>query len=239
MFVAIVLATLGLAALPARAQPAPVVMLRPAQVNLAGAPQTAEVWIESAPQVVGFQLELGYDASLVAVTAVDAGAFLSATGGTASLTPRFAEPGRLVLGADVTLSEDITAPSGVGVLATVTFAPLAAGGPAPLTLRDVSLTGAGGDTITVDRTVGGEVVVSVPPPAAVQTETVAQATAMAESLEGGGGFVPKLPDLSSIGGELVWLGLLAMALAVVVVGWLVGRRPTQSRDEWEPPGDSP
>jgi hypothetical protein len=214
-----------------------VFLVRPARLDLSSGAAAVELWVDGAPDVVGFQLELSFDPALALVTAVEAGAFLSSTGGTVILTPGFADDGTLVMAGMATLAEGMPAPSGSGVLGTVTFAPITSGGPVPLALGAASLVGVGGEEVPVARTVGGEVVVSVPPSEAMQTEAVAQATALAEAMPGGGPDLA-LPDLSEHASELIWLGLLLMACAVVAVGWLIGRRPPGPGD-YTPPHPEP
>jgi hypothetical protein len=205
----------------------PVFTVRPAALDLSGAPRTAEVWVEGAPPAGGFQFELTYDPALAAVTAVDAGDWLSSTGGSVLLTPRFSGAGTLVIGGVATLPEGVPAPEGTGALAFVTLAPLAPGGPSSLGLGEGTLVGPSGDEIPA-AAVPGSLTISAAMPEPALGEAVAQATALADELGVGSGLWPDLPDVQAYGAELVWLGFLALALSVVAIGWVLGRRPPAS-----------
>jgi hypothetical protein len=218
-----------LSAATAAAQDDTVLSLAPEALSLGAEPSLLDVQVDGAPLVSAYEFELSFDSSVVAVTAIEDGGFLSATGGTVEFVPQFGANGTLIVRAEVSgLAAGDELPSGYGSLARVTLAPLAAGGPSPLGLARASLTGENGEAVAIGRTVGGEVTVVQTPPESVQTEAVAQATALAASLPTGGGtsLIPEMPDIGGASAEIIWMGLFVLAVAVAGAGWLIGRRPT-------------
>jgi hypothetical protein len=227
---ACLLAAFALSGRNAFAQPTPSASVDPVELSLGAGPSVIEVSIDEAPQSQGYQFVLSFDASLVAVTAVEDGTFLTSEGGTGVLTLDFSEPGQVGVYATNPGATEGTAPAGAGSLARVTLAPLQAGGPASLGLSEVALVDLEGVVASVEDVRGGAVSVVQAPPESVPTEAAAQATALAATSMGGGssGLVPDLPDLGDLGtrnASAVWLGLLLLAVAVVLAGWLYGRRP--------------
>ena len=234
-------AGLGLAALwavgfagPARAQGGLTFSVSPADLQLRQ-PGVLEVRVSEAPPASGYQVELGWDPTIVAVTSVAPGEFLNLAADTV-FSPHFAGDGRLVL-AEVLQASPSTGsyPSGNGTLAYVTFAPLGSSGSTEITLTDANLVGPAGEGLPAAVTVGGRITVEAAPPAE-QTAAVEQATALAAQLgstEGGGAgglgsrLADSLPQVSvpALGNTLIWVGLLAVAVLVAVAAWAIGRRP--------------
>ncbi|MFN2115808.1 MAG: hypothetical protein ACK2T6_08830, partial [Anaerolineae bacterium] len=245
-------------AAPAFAQDAaePSIRLAPEAITLTGGPGVIEVAVEGAPEIRGYDFELTFDHTLVMVTAVADGDFLSQSGLDVAFEPRLGSPGRLTVHAELKDYQDAVEgagsessgeeagtagsvgsgvasgypgsaadpePSGSGVLARVTLVPLSTGGPAPLGLANASLVALEGELVAVPRTSGGAITIAAVLPEAAQTEAVAQATALAESMaaeSGSGGWSPgDLPSWSDLSAEVIWLALFALAVGFVLVGW--------------------
>jgi hypothetical protein len=215
---------------------ATVASIVPERLELLETAGVVEVRVTNAPASSGYQFELGWDPAVVAVTAVAPGDFL-ARGGETLFTPRFTGPGSMVVGEvlpDAPAADAL--PSGDGALAYVTLAPLAADTASALGLTDANLVGLGGEGIPIGVTVAGEAAVVGAPPAAQATAAVAQATALATEL---GSASPRLPveiadlgemELPEASSTAIWLGLLGLALAIVGIGWFVGRGGTAGGD---------
>lgn len=262
----------------------PVVQFVPSLVQLGGAPVRIEVRVSGAPPTEAFEIEISYDAAIAIVTAAEPGGFLSSADGLAELEVREAEPGRLVLAAEIpspaedTDSESAdatpsdgsgvndtgavdqiggqtvdpvtgatlpglptaTLPSGEGVLAFVTFAALAkSDGSQPITIPSATLREADGDVIDAD-VLEAQMTVVEDPPAEARAEAEAQAAALAEQAAAHSGLAGAADAIAGAYGDverrvlglgnamapqILWLGLLALALAVVGIAWYFGRRP--------------
>jgi hypothetical protein len=210
----------------ASAQQQTAFVLDPTELSLGATTGSVTVQVDNAPPFQGYRFTLAFDDDLVAVTAVEDGGLLTSQGGLAVLELDLSKPGRLGVYATNPSLPDGTSPAGGGALARITLAPLAAGGPSPMQIGDAALVDLDGVDVAVERLASGTLSVVQTPPEAVQTEAVAQATALASSsADTGSSLVPDMPDIGEYGSALIWLALLALAIAVVVVGWLWGRRP--------------
>jgi len=209
----------------------------PGVLELRDTAGVVEIRVTGAPPFAGYQVEVGWDPDLVAVTSVAPGDLLSRAGETV-FTPRFVGVGRLALGEVLPAPSPAAAlPSGEGALAFVTFAPLGATAAAAVTLTDANLVGPAGEGMPAARTVAGQITVAAVPPEPQIQAAAAQATALATQLGHAGSGraarwpaeLPAVEDLPRPGGNAIWLGLLALALLVVALGWYVGREPPGSR----------
>jgi hypothetical protein len=205
---------------PVSAQTTAVVSVEPPSLDLSAGPGDVEITLSGAPPLGRFQLDLVFDPSV----AVPTGLSGPVPAGGVTLVPRLTEPGRLHL--------ESTLPAGAtpAVLAVVTFHPLDRGG-VDLQLAGVELFDPQG--ATVPSTVrSGRLDVRVAPAAPQQTEAAERAatlvTAPLEALTPEAAPGPEDaaddPDQRWLAG---WVGLLALSLLVVLVGWLVGREPAE------------
>lgn len=188
--------------------------LVPSLLQLGSETGTVEVMARDVPSLDGFRFALLYDASAAVVTAVEAGPFLAATGGTAELRLESAEPGRLVVvgtrvpdpsaeaeavdapeigdsgagGAfDASTVDDASVLLGSGTLAIVSLAPLArTEAPTPISLEELELVASSGEALAAES-LGAQLSVVEDPPADLVADAQAQAALLAEQASAGPG----------------------------------------------------
>jgi len=140
----------------------------------------------------------------------------------------------------VTGETEASLPSGDGILAFVTLAALAkTEGAAPIVIAEATLRGADGTVVDAETLEAQLTVIEDPSPEA-REQALAQAAALEEQAAATGGLAGTVDSIagavsglerraaglaSGTAPQLVWLGILALALAVVGVAWYFGRRP--------------
>jgi hypothetical protein len=208
---------------------APVMALPVAPLRLSDGPGTVDVSVANAPPFRSVHFSLTYDPQSVVVTGVVPGALITGTGGQVQILGlNLSIPGQITYG--IALNTATVWPQGNGSIAQVTFAPIAQNPSSPLTLSDAGLVSPDNTPIAVTTRAGFIGIPAVPPPA-VQTQSVASATAFAATTPStGSGTGPALSAVTGAVGAhapiLGWLMALAIGMAVALVGWALGRRPT-------------
>jgi len=214
-------------------QAAPVVSLPVIPLRLSNGPGTVDILVEAAPPFRGFQFVLTYDPAAVVVTAVTPGSLITGVGGTLQVSgPDLDRPGQLRYGAAV--ADTTTWPQGSGTLAQVTFAPIGQSDFVTLSFVEATLVDANGQTINA-VTRDGSLAVPVAPAPAVQTQSVAAATAMTPATpapgSGGSDLTADVKGfIAAFGPTAVWLVAIVVGLAIAAVGWSLGRRPTEPQE---------
>jgi hypothetical protein len=137
---------------PTPSSTATVVKIDPAskKVSLPNGNFTLDVKIQNVTNLGAFQFDLVFDPAVVQFQTFTEGAFLKSSGRTTICTPVFFPPNTETYGC---VSNGAQAgPNGSGVLATVTFSPVAAGGPSALSLANGSLNDASIDALPIQAT---------------------------------------------------------------------------------------
>ena len=208
----------------------------PAEISLApldlpvteGMPSTVTIHLTGGPAAGEFDLVLKFDANVVVPTSVSFG-----FGGAEAVvqvegSPSSGGSGRLRLKGKFNTASPQASPGGASVLlATVNLAPVAAGS-AAVNLDGAGLRGEDGRAINT-ITSGSTIATVVMAPSAVGVEgALRQSTALTTTTGFG---IPALEGLVGDfvgtlrvqGWTLLWLGVLLTSLALVGVGWLLGR----------------
>lgn len=127
---------------PSAASPSkgPTLRFEPPSLALEAEAATVDLVVAGAQATTGFQSDILFDATVVAVTGVELGPWIGSTGRPVQpLGPNLEIPGRLVVGA--VTAGDMPAPTGDGVLVRITIAAVAPG-ESDLILANASLIGA-------------------------------------------------------------------------------------------------
>jgi len=190
--------------------PAPgvVIALAPQRLELGSGPGTLQLVLQGGPAPRAFAFTLRYESGVVAVTGVASGALFAPE-------VRRRADGEAHERLEVRVEVPAGAPmsSGGGPLALVTLSPLRAGA-GTVEVVDAWVEDADGQRLEAADVAAEVSVLDLAPP--VQTQTAQDQAAFAAQ-------VPLTPEAVTEW-TLAWLGLLAAAIAVVAVGWVLGRR---------------
>jgi hypothetical protein len=195
-------AVLLLGVSPAAGQEATVRVEAPSTEIVAnGSPFTVSVVVEDVANLGAFEFDLTYDSAVLTPAGFEDGPFLGSSGRQVQCLPSRAQEGLAGLTC-VTLGATPAGPNGSGVLASITFQPVAPGS-SPLHLARLTLTDPSGQ----------------PLPSAAQDATVKVASVESAATEsGGGGFA------WALWGPVIGVGALALGAAAVWTAWRVRRR---------------
>jgi general secretion pathway protein D len=163
-------------------------------------PFTVSVVVEDVANLGAFEFDLSYDSAVLTAAGIEQGPFLGSSGRQVQCLPARTQEGLTGLTC-VTLGATPDGPSGSGVLANITFEPVAPGS-SPLHFTRLTLTDPPGQ----------------PLPSGAQDATVKVAGAESAATESGGeGFAWRL------WGPVIGIGSLALGAAAVSAAWWVRR----------------
>ena len=235
---------------PAAAQADPAIGIAPDAFTLTGEPVVLELTVTGAPPTTGFQAEVSYDPSVLAVLNVTLGEFLASTGRVVQpLGPNLDTPGRIFVGG-IAAGQENPPPEGDGVLARIELGPIAEGTgeisvvsgslvDADQNPLDVAVSGATYEASpAVEKAAteysGRAATLAAAPPESLAEDYIAavERDATAGTTDMGTAEPPSDPspdaepgtgDATEDGSPVWWV--LAVTLALVVVGlWVLARR---------------
>jgi len=191
-------AVLLLGASPAAGQEATVRMEAPSTEIVAnGSPFTVSVVVQDVTNLGAFEFDLTYDSAILTSAGIEEGVFLGSSGRQVQCLPSRTQAGLVGLTC-VTLGATPDGPNGSGVLASITFQPIAPGS-STLHLTRLTLTDPPAQPIAAQAK-DATITVSGPPGS------------------GGGGFA------WALWGPVIGVGALALGAAAVWTAWRVCRR---------------
>ena len=219
----------------------PVVRLIPPDLEMTEGVATADLRLEGGPSASSITIWLHFDSDRFALTSIDRGDLLSASG--AELAHEI-EDGDLTLLATFPVpeegatNEDVI-PLGDGLIARLGLAALEEGG-GEITIDRIEIRDADGASLNADSQ--GTVTIEA---SAVQEEeglleAVAQATALAEasvpdgllSSPGRGIFRAITRSAQDLGPFAAWIALLVTAAGVTALSWFLGREDIVNEMSW-------
>ena len=207
-----------------------VATLNPQVMTLSDRGTAMDIQLQGAPELSSFQVDVNFDPATVAVTAVEADRWSAGSGAKSERVPLAAAPGKLTVGAKYSYDSPANpnAPPAGGVVARITFAPLAVGG-TPVSFSNILLRNRSGEAIPLSIP-EGQIQVPQPPSEEMRTAALQQASALTSTT--GASLLPNFgaaagglgQSVRQLGWSGVWVAILVAALAVVAAGWYVGRR---------------